>query len=127
MIAQPEVEQALTNHFDTPVYYQTEVKTLDEMTLGVLTTCHNLAIRSKYVVGADGSHSAVRKLAGIGFSGTKPNMRWAVLDTFLKTDFPVCYEIISFEKDGQSRVSWIPRYGNRSLPSDSRMLRCSSH
>jgi hypothetical protein len=27
----------------------------------------------------------------------------------LKTDFPVCSEIISFELDGQSRVAWIPR------------------
>ncbi|KAH6671280.1 monooxygenase [Halenospora varia] len=109
MISQPEVEQALTNGLNIPVYYNTEVESIEESPSEVLTTCHDLTIRSKYVIGADGSHSATRKLAGIEFSGTKPNMRWAVLDTFLKTDFPVCCEIISFEKDGQSRVSWIPR------------------
>ncbi|KAI1046077.1 hypothetical protein LB505_013379 [Fusarium chuoi] len=36
-------------------------------------------------------------------------MTWAVLDTFLDTDFPVCPEIITFELDGESRVAWIPR------------------
>ncbi|KAH8657483.1 putative monooxygenase [Tricladium varicosporioides] len=109
MIAQPEVEQALVDGLGIFVYYNTEVESIEESASEVLTMCHDLTIRSKYTVGADGAHSATRKLVGIEFSGTKPNMRWAVLDTFLKTDFPVCCEIIAFEKDGQSRVSWIPR------------------
>lgn len=36
-------------------------------------------------------------------------MLWAVLDTFIDTDFPRCSEIITFQLNGQSRVSWIPR------------------
>ena len=36
-------------------------------------------------------------------------MVWAVLDTFIDTDFPVCSEIITFQLRGQSRVAWIPR------------------
>jgi phenol 2-monooxygenase (NADPH) len=109
MIAQPQVEHALLNALDIPIRYSTAVESIHEDDLHVTTTCNGLVINSKYVVGADGAHSATRKILDIEFAGTKPNMQWAVLDTFLKTDFPVCNEIISFEKDGQSRVAWIPR------------------
>ncbi|KND88638.1 3-hydroxybenzoate 4-monooxygenase [Tolypocladium ophioglossoides CBS 100239] len=45
----------------------------------------------------------------VSFTGTNPEMLWAVLDTFVDTDFPVCPEIVTFQLDGQSRMSWIPR------------------
>ena len=66
-------------------------------------------VTSKYALGSDGAKSFVRNQLGIPFEGSKPGMVWAVLDTFLDTDFPVCSEIISFQHEGQARISWIPR------------------
>ncbi|RYP63970.1 hypothetical protein DL771_009005 [Monosporascus sp. 5C6A] len=73
--------------------------------------CNNLGrtVRGKYAVAADGARSTVRSALNISFTGTKPEMVWMVLDTFIDTDFPVCSEIITFQLNGQSRVSWIPR------------------
>ncbi|PBP24207.1 monooxygenase, partial [Diplocarpon rosae] len=109
MIAQPQVEQALLNKLDLSVNYGTTVKRIEDGRDRATVTCDHLIVKAKYVVGADGAHSFTRNELGINFVGIKANMRWAVLDTFLQTDFPVCQEIISFEKDGQSRVAWIPR------------------
>ncbi|RXG43918.1 hypothetical protein VDGE_09874 [Verticillium dahliae] len=66
-------------------------------------------IRSRHVVGADVARSTVRTALGINFTGTKPEMTWAVLDTFIDTDFPVCSEIVTFQLNQESRVAWIPR------------------
>jgi phenol 2-monooxygenase len=109
MIGQPEVERALLAHLDIPVLYSTPVESVDDTAEVAITRCQNLTVKSKYIVAADGAHSHTRKQLGIKFQGEKPNMRWAVLDTFLRTNFPLCDEIVSLEKDGQSRVAWIPR------------------
>lgn len=110
MVGQPEVERALINALDCPVLYNTEVKRVEDGLNIATTHCVNLVLKSRYIVAADGAHSSTRKKLGIQFQGDKPNMRWAVLDSFLKTNFPVCDEIITFEKGGQARVAWIPRY-----------------
>lgn len=114
MIGQPVIEELLTRHLleetKTAVHYEESLKNISESEEGVvLTTDKARTIYAKYAVGADGARSTVRNTLGIGFEGTKPEMLWAVVDTFIKTDFPVCPEIVTFELDGQSRVSWIPR------------------
>lgn len=38
-------------------------------------------IRAKYLVGADGGRSTVRKLTGLGFEGTTHERQWVVIDT----------------------------------------------
>ncbi|KAK8085440.1 hypothetical protein PG997_006711 [Apiospora hydei] len=110
MIGQPEVEKALLHQLDTPVRFGERVASIHEDDDGVtVTTEAGRTTRAKYAIGADGARSSVRQGLGIGFQGTKPEMIWAVLDAFLDTDFPVCSEIITFQLNGQSRVSWIPR------------------
>lgn len=110
MIGQPEVEAVLLNPLDTPVHYGEEAASIFEDEEGVtVVTSLGRTIRSKYAVGADGARSMVRNALGISFTGTKPEMIWAVLDTFIDTDFPVCSEIITFQLNEQARVSWIPR------------------
>ncbi len=109
MIGQSYVERALVKHLDIDVRYNTKVESIREHADYVTTCFGGEVLRSKYVVAADGAHSQVRKELGIEFEGEAPNMCWAVLDTFIETDFPICDEIISFEIDNQSRVSWIPR------------------
>lgn len=78
----------------------------------LVTTASGRRVRAKYGIAADGARSSTRAALDISFTGTKPEMTWAVLDCFIETDFPRCSEIITFQLDGQSRVSWIPRERN---------------
>ncbi|KAJ0326660.1 hypothetical protein COL922a_013570 [Colletotrichum nupharicola] len=113
MLGQPVIEQALAQKLKAKISYGETVSTIAEDKAGVtVTTSRGRTIRSKYAVGADGARSTVRNALDISFTGTKPEMIWAVLDTFIDTDFPVCSEIITFQLNGQSRVSWIPRERN---------------
>ncbi|KAH6898964.1 FAD binding domain-containing protein [Thelonectria olida] len=110
MIGQPVVEKVIAARLDGRIRYNEQVRSVSESDDAVeIETQTGLKVRSKYALGADGARSTIRSALGIDFSGTKPEMLWAVLDTFIDTDFPVCPEIITFELDGQSRVSWIPR------------------
>ena len=110
MIGQPKVEEALLLQLDVPVVYKSRATSIAEFDSGVVvTTDLGNTVVGKYAIAADGARSFVRTALNIPFKGTKPGMTWAVLDTFIKTDFPCCPEIITFQKDGQSRVSWIPR------------------
>ncbi|KAI1803974.1 FAD binding domain-containing protein [Daldinia bambusicola] len=110
MIGQSVVERLLKDELDSPVYYQEKVVSISENKDGViLNTDRGRRVRSKYAIAADGARSTIRRALNISFTGTKPEMVWAVLDTFIDTDFPLCSEIITFQLRGQSRVSWIPR------------------
>ncbi|KAI1483497.1 FAD binding domain-containing protein [Daldinia eschscholtzii] len=110
MIGQSVVEKVLKDELDFPVYYQEKVVSISETKNGVtLYTDRGRRINSRYAIAADGARSTVRRALNISFTGTKPEMVWAVLDTFIDTDFPLCSEIITFQLRGQSRVSWIPR------------------
>ncbi|KPM39365.1 hypothetical protein AK830_g7196 [Neonectria ditissima] len=113
MIGQPVVEQVLSTEFGNSICYNESVSLISEMenAVEVLTDRGNI-FRGKYCVAADGSRSMIRTSLNFGFAGTKPEMVWAVMDAFLDTDFPRCDEIVTFELDGQSRVSWIPRERN---------------
>ncbi|KAA8649277.1 hypothetical protein EYZ11_007957 [Aspergillus tanneri] len=110
MIGQPRVEAALLEQLDVAVDYGSTVVDITELATGAsVTTNKGETFVGKYLVAADGARSFVRSTLNIPFTGTKPEMVWAVLDTFIETDFPVCPEIITFQVNGQGRVAWIPR------------------
>ncbi|KAI0107958.1 FAD binding domain-containing protein [Hypoxylon sp. NC0597] len=110
MIGQPVVEQVLSNHLEVPVCYGEKVISVSETEYGVtVDTDRGGKVRSKYAIAADGARSTVRPVLDISFTGTKPEIVWTVLDTFIDADFPLCSEIITFHLNGRSRVSWIPR------------------
>ncbi|POS77458.1 hypothetical protein DHEL01_v204151 [Diaporthe helianthi] len=116
MIGQPVIEAVLTQRLKelgTVVHYSENVSSIhesDDDDGGVsVSTDLGRTVFSKYAVAADGARSTVRNALGISFTGTKPEMLWAVLDTFIETDFPVSPEIVTFELNGEARVSWIPR------------------
>jgi len=67
-------------------------------------------IRSRYIIGADGARSFVRKQFNIPFQITRPQLIWAVIDGVIETDFPKVPEIIVFQAE-TSDVAWIPREG----------------
>ena len=78
---------------------------------GCLTTFTNgESVQSRYVIGADGSHSFVRNHFKIPFEIIRPQMVWAVIDGIIDTAFPKVPEIIVFQADS-SDVAWIPREG----------------
>ncbi|EEY17404.1 FAD monooxygenase [Verticillium alfalfae VaMs.102] len=110
MLGQPLVEKALSSRMKSPVLYGEHVTSINEGDEDVIVgTSGGRTIRSRYVVGADGARSTIRTALGVNFTGTKPEMTWAVLDTFIDTDFPVCSEIVTFQLNQESRVAWIPR------------------
>ncbi|KAL1709258.1 FAD binding domain-containing protein [Schizophyllum commune] len=45
-------------------------------------------VHARYVVGADGAHSWVRKTLGIALDGEQTNYTWGVIDCVPDTDFP---------------------------------------
>ena len=47
-----------------------------------------LQVRTKYVVGADGARSNVRRSLGYKLHGDQANHAWGVMDIFADTDFP---------------------------------------
>jgi len=110
MIGQPVIEAIMSRVLGSLVSYNEHVISISESQDGVhVVTQTGRSVRAAYAFAADGARSTVRSALGISFEGTKPEMVWAVLDTFIDTDFPVCPEIITFELCGQSRVAWIPR------------------
>ncbi|KAK8087325.1 FAD binding domain containing protein [Apiospora phragmitis] len=130
IVGQPEVEKVLLHQLQSEhpdnttaiVRFGHRVKSVSEDIKGVTVTSDDAAgrddssssssivtTRAKFAIGADGARSMVRQGLGIGFHGTQPEMVWAVLDTFVATDFPLCPEIISLQLGGQCRVLWIPR------------------
>ena len=81
LIAQPELERLLRRHLSqlgVEVDYGVEVTgwrdVPDRVTLTAETPTGQRQIDTRYVVGCDGGHSAIRKLAGFGFPGTAPMM-----------------------------------------------------
>lgn len=115
MIGQPVVESAIFSRIqnaEDKIFFDTRCVAIHEDDASVTVTTDSAThplIRGKYLVGSDGARSTVRKLLDISFTGTKPEMIWTVLDVFIDTDFPRADEIVTFQHQGQSRVSWIPR------------------
>jgi 2-polyprenyl-6-methoxyphenol hydroxylase-like FAD-dependent oxidoreductase len=110
MLGQPVIEAMLYKRLPGLVHFGETVTEISEGKTQVeVITNTGRRVRAKYVIGADGARSTVRNALGISFTGTKPEMLWAVIDAFIETDFPTCPEIITFQINGQSRVSWIPR------------------
>lgn len=67
-------------------------------------------VRCKYVVGADGARSGVRKAIGHSLSGDAANHAWGVMDTLAVTDFPdIRTKCAIHSKNGS--ILLIPREG----------------
>lgn len=119
MLGQSYIEQLLDrklSQLNSAVWRETEVKSIelnadeDNDCIAVLDNKHNQVIKTKYIIGADGGRSFVRKYFYIKFEITKPEITWAVLDGVINSDFPKVPEIIVFQNQ-TSDVAWIPREG----------------
>ncbi|OBT98055.2 hypothetical protein VE01_03684 [Pseudogymnoascus verrucosus] len=65
-------------------------------------------VRSKYLVGADGAHSRVRKCMGLKLEGETTDHIWGVLDFVCDTDFPDVRKRCAIHSDAGS-IMIIPR------------------
>ncbi|MFC8074544.1 FAD-dependent monooxygenase [Streptomyces sp. NPDC057307] len=77
MVPQPQLEALLAEHVErlgVRVRRGVEVNALDDTGDGVLVGTTAGPVRTGWLVGCDGGHSAVRRLAGIGFPGTDPEL-----------------------------------------------------
>ncbi|MGQ0505024.1 MAG: FAD-binding protein [Myxococcaceae bacterium] len=115
MLGQAFVEQLLDERLkevDAAVRRNTSVSDIKVTDGGCLTTLSTGGtIKSRFVIGADGSRSFVRDLFKVPFEVIRPKLIWAVLDGVVETSFEKVPEIIVFQTD-TSDVAWIPREGN---------------
>jgi 2-polyprenyl-6-methoxyphenol hydroxylase-like FAD-dependent oxidoreductase len=77
VVPQPQLEALLAEHvarLGVPVRRGVEVTALDDTGDGVLVGTTAGPVRTGWLVGCDGGHSAVRRLAGIDFPGTDPEL-----------------------------------------------------
>ncbi|RDW59344.1 Pentachlorophenol 4-monooxygenase [Aspergillus mulundensis] len=71
-------------------------------------TDETAVIKSKYIVGADGGHSLVRRLANIPFEGEHTSHRWVRIDGRFKTDMPDAdIGFASIESKHHGNVLWV--------------------
>jgi phenol 2-monooxygenase (NADPH) len=74
-------------------------------------TGYTSAIRAKYVVGCDGSRSAIRTALGRELAGDRTNESWAVMDVLAVTDFPDIRVKCAIYSANQGNILIIPREG----------------
>ncbi|MFF0000358.1 FAD-dependent oxidoreductase [Streptomyces avermitilis] len=77
LVPQRELEELLADHvarLGVPVRRGVEVTALEDTGDGVLVGTAAGTVRTGWLVGCDGGHSAVRRLAGIDFPGTDPEL-----------------------------------------------------
>ncbi|WP_373305778.1 FAD-dependent monooxygenase [Streptomyces filipinensis] len=77
MVPQPQLEALLADHVSrlgVPVRRGVEVTTLDDTGDGVRVGTTAGPVCTGWLVGCDGGHSTVRRLAGIDFPGTDPEL-----------------------------------------------------
>ncbi|ROO22686.1 FAD-dependent monooxygenase [Salinisphaera orenii] len=68
-------------------------------------------IRTKYLIGADGARSNVRKSLGFRLRGDQANQAWGVMDVLADTDFPDVRKKSTIKAHNGRSILLIPREG----------------
>lgn len=71
----------------------------------------DVTVRAKYVVGADGARSNVRKSLGYKLRGSQANHAWGVMDIYADTDFPDVRKKCTIKSEAGRTILLIPREG----------------
>lgn len=71
-----------------------------------------VTVRAKYVVGADGARSGVRRAIGGTLAGDQAFHAWGVMDTLAVTDFPDIRKKCAIQSHDGGNILHIPREGN---------------
>lgn len=70
-----------------------------------------VTVRTKYLVGADGARSQVRKSLGYRLEGKQANHAWGVMDIHANTDFPDVRKKCTIKSNSGRTILLIPREG----------------
>ncbi|SDR77009.1 FAD-binding monooxygenase [Agrococcus carbonis] len=86
------------------------------VTVHLLGTAHEQegrrrTIRAKYVVGADGARSGVRRAIGCTLAGQSANHAWGVMDVLANSDFPDIRVKSAIQSASGGNILLIPREG----------------
>ncbi|KAF8919273.1 FAD binding domain-containing protein [Mucidula mucida] len=65
-------------------------------------------VQTKYIIGADGGHSQVRKLSAIPFEGASTTHRWIRMDAHVKTNMPNPRCLNSIDSSTHGQILWCP-------------------
>ena len=93
-----------SDHEDYPVTVQL-LKTDED------GSTEEVTVRAKYVVGADGARSQVRKSLGYRLQGKQANHAWGVMDVYADTDFPDVRKKCTIKSETGRTILLIPREG----------------
>ncbi|MEU4472774.1 FAD-dependent oxidoreductase [Micromonospora sp. NPDC023888] len=91
LVSQSVTEAVLTAQLDAlgvPVRRPSRLTGLSPTGNGVLAQIDGAALRARYVVGADGLHSTVRRAAGIGFTGPRDEESFVLADVRADSALP---------------------------------------
>jgi phenol 2-monooxygenase len=69
-------------------------------------TGHTSIVKCKYLIGADGGRSFVRRAAGIPFDGTSSEDKWVRVDGVIETDLPKPRTYCAIESPTHGNVLW---------------------
>ncbi|KAJ8082018.1 hypothetical protein PM082_007864 [Marasmius tenuissimus] len=67
-----------------------------------------LEVKTRYLIGADGGKSTVRKLAGIPFDGENTKHRWIRMDARVETNMPNARCLNSIDSATHGQILWCP-------------------
>ncbi|RFU28759.1 hypothetical protein B7463_g7580, partial [Scytalidium lignicola] len=73
-----------------------------------LATGSKYTVECKYVVGADGGRSAIRRFTGVTFEGDQTEDKWIRIDGLIKTNLPTADSYGSIESPTHGNVLWAP-------------------
>ncbi|WP_432698215.1 FAD-dependent monooxygenase [Marinobacterium sp. YM272] len=100
-----EIDESLTQDLDAYPITAT-FERVDEAGAGKTET-----VKARYIVGADGARSSVRRSMGIPLQGDSANKAWGVMDILLNTDFPDIRVKSFIQSKDHGAVMTIPREG----------------
>ncbi|KAJ5114114.1 hypothetical protein N7456_002648 [Penicillium angulare] len=74
----------------------------------VKATGDKFQLKSKYIIGADGGRSFVRRHAGIPFEGDSSDDQWIRIDGLVETNMPLARSYGAIESKTHGNVLWAP-------------------
>jgi len=73
-----------------------------------LRTDELINVSCKFLIGADGGRSPVRRMANIPFDGERTSIQWIRMDAVVETDMPNSRELNSLDSKSHGQILFCP-------------------
>ncbi|KAM0788923.1 hypothetical protein ACM66B_003001 [Microbotryomycetes sp. NB124-2] len=110
-LRQMYTEQAIVKAYEQTghaVQFGHKLVSFEQLADRVVSQVEDDAARHKYIVGADGGKSTVRKLAGIDFVGESLGAKWIRMDAVVRTNMPNARGLNSVQSRTHGLVLFAP-------------------